>query len=198
MPFFNDLKMLLFVINFIYYIGVCFMNEIREIVTKAVVAKGKKVINLNQKIITDIIPYSILGCWIINHEFDAKRKDDDVILNGSFEVNIWYSSRGNSKTDVLRSKINYSKPIKVVELVKEYLDENNEDVVAKMLKHPTVTNAKILDDSLEIDITFDCLVEVIGETKMSVTVFKDEINDDILIEDLDIDVNEDFINDIKE
>ena len=49
------------------------MNEIREIVTRAVVAKGKKVFNLVEKINTFEKPYSILGCWIINHEFEASK-----------------------------------------------------------------------------------------------------------------------------
>lgn len=168
------------------------MNEIREIVTKAVVAKGKKVVNLNQKIVTDILPYSILGCWIINHEFSGTKKDEEVEVKGSFEVNIWYSSKNNTKTDVLRSTIMYVKDIRLVQLVKEYMESNNFDVVCKILKHPTVTNAKILDDSIEVDITFDCLVEVIGETKMQVTVFNEVNNIDI--EDLDIEIDEDFLN----
>lgn len=172
------------------------MNEIREIVTKAVVAKGKKSINLNQIISTDVSPYSILGCWVINHEFVGTMHDDVVELKGSFEVNIWYSSKGNSKTDVLRSNVNYSKDIRLVQLVKEYMDGGSFDVVAKILKHPTVTNAKILNDSIEIDITFECLVEVIGETKMQVTVFKEPDNVDI--EDLDIDIDENFLDKAKE
>lgn len=43
------------------------MNEVREIVTKAVVAKGKKVMHIAHEINTTANPYSILGCWIINH-----------------------------------------------------------------------------------------------------------------------------------
>ena len=38
------------------------MNEIREIVTKAVVAKGKKVMHLSHDLETLDHPYLILGC----------------------------------------------------------------------------------------------------------------------------------------
>ncbi|UKI49724.1 MAG: hypothetical protein L6U99_14120 [Clostridium sp.] len=44
---------------------------------------------------------------------------------------------------------------------------------------------------MDVDVTMEILAEVIGETKMQVTVFtQTEPQDDI--EDLDIDVDEDF------
>ena len=38
-----------------------------------------------------------------------------------FEVNIWYSTEENSRTDVLREKVAYKKDIKVKRIVNEYL-----------------------------------------------------------------------------
>ena len=87
------------------------MNEVREIVTKAVVAKGKKTMHISHSLKTNVHPYSILGCWIINHEFEASKVDDIVDINGSFEVNIWYSGMENTKTDVLREVVPYKKNI---------------------------------------------------------------------------------------
>lgn len=168
------------------------MNEIREIVTKAVVAKGKKLFNMHEHIESSTHPYSILGCWIINHEFEAYKNADVVTIEGQYELNVWYSYLQNTKTEVLREKIKYKKDIKVKQVVKNYLD-NNDDIIAKVLAHPTVTNAKILEDGLDVDVTMEILAEVIGETKMQVTVFtQTEPQDDI--EDLDIDVDEDFLN----
>ena len=63
------------------------MNEVREIVTKAVVAKGKKTMHISHSLKTNVHPYSILGCWIINHEFEASKVDDIVDINGT-EYNI--------------------------------------------------------------------------------------------------------------
>ena len=167
------------------------MNEVREIVTKAIVAKGKKAMHITYTIKTTKHPYSVLGCWIINHEFEAIRNNDIVDINGEFEVNIWYSTEENTKTDVLREKVVYKKDIKVKRIVNEYL-KNSDDVLAKIIKHPTVTNAKIIDDEIIIDVDLEVLAEVIGETKMQVTVFTPVVNDDD-IEDLDIEVNEDFL-----
>lgn len=127
----------------------------------------------------------------ITHEFEANRNEDLIDINGAFEVNIWYSTEQNMKTDIIREKVNYKKDIKVKRIVNEYL-KNSDDVLVKILKHPTVTNAKIIDGEIKIDVDFEILAEVIGETKMQVTVFT-PIAQDEDIEDLDIEVNEDFL-----
>ena len=49
------------------------MGEYREIITKAVVAKGRKFTQSNHTICPAHQPTSILGCWIINHTYEAKK-----------------------------------------------------------------------------------------------------------------------------
>jgi len=169
------------------------MNEIREIVTRAVVAKGKKVFNLTEKVTTNEKPYSILGCWVINHEFEATKLNNTVILDGEFEINIWYSTTNNTRTDILRESITYKKNIETKTVVKEYL-ENSDDILARIIQHPTVTNAKILDDCIELDITFEIVAEIIGETKMKVTVFKEAENWEEEIDELDLELDENFLD----
>ena len=168
------------------------MNEIREIVTRAVVAKGKKVFNLVEKVKTKEKPYSILGCWIINHEFEASKINEVIKLDGEFEINIWFSTNNNTKTDIIREVISYKKEIVTKTVVKEYL-ENTDDILARILQHPTVTNAKIIDDMVQVDITFEIIAEIIGETKMKVTVFKEVENWEEEIDTLDMDINENFL-----
>ena len=168
------------------------MNEIREIVTRAVVAKGKKVFNLVEKVKTKEKPYSILGCWIINHEFEASKINEVVKLDGEFEINIWFSTNNNTKTDIIRETITYKKEITTKTVVKNYL-ENTDDILARIIQHPTVTNAKITDDYVQVDITFEIIAEIIGETKMKVTVFKETENWEEEIDTLDMDINENFI-----
>ena len=168
------------------------MNEIREIVTRAVVAKGKKVFNLVEKVRTNEKPYSILGCWIINHEFEASKINEVVKLDGEFEINIWFSTNNNTKTDIIREVISYKKEITTKTVVKEYL-ENTDDILARIIQHPTVTNAKIIDDIVQVDITFEIIAEIIGETKMKVTVFKEVENWEEEIDTLDMDINENFL-----
>ncbi len=170
------------------------MSEIREIVTKAIISKGKKVLNLSEKIKTNVKPYSVLGCWVINHEFDAvKTNADTVSITGEFEINIWYSELNNTKTDIIREKIRYTDDIKIKNIVKDYI-ENTDDILARIIQHPTVINAKIFDDYIEADLTLEILAEVIGETKMKVTVFNPETSWEDEVDVTDMNINEDFIN----
>lgn len=170
------------------------MSEIREIVTKAVIAKGKKTIDLSEQISTEIKPYSILGCWVINHEFEASKTSMDCVkIIGSFEINIWYSETNNTKTDIIRQKIEYTKDIQIKTIVKDFI-ENTDDILARIIQHPTVVNAKIFDDYIETDVTLEILAEIIGETKMKVTVFNPETTWEEEIDVTDMDIDEDFIN----
>ncbi|MFI3251549.1 MAG: outer spore coat protein CotE [bacterium] len=170
------------------------MSEIREIVTKAVIAKGKKTLILNENIPTTVNPYSILGCWIINHEFEATKTSlDSVKIIGEFEINIWYSESNNTKTEIIRETIQYTKDIQIKTIVKDFI-ENTDDILARIIQHPTVTNAKIFDDSIEAEISLEILAEVIGETKMKVTVFNPETTWEDEVDVTDMDINEEFIN----
>lgn len=43
------------------------MTNYREIVTKAVVSKGKKTFTTSNSVSVNNNPSTILGCWVINH-----------------------------------------------------------------------------------------------------------------------------------
>lgn len=46
-------------------------NNIREIYTKAIVAKGKKLSKCTYTFTLTDCPNDILGCWITNHHYEA-------------------------------------------------------------------------------------------------------------------------------
>ena len=79
----------------------------REIVTKAVIAKGKKKYKNEYEITVDEEPTTVLGCWIINHDFSAHDDNGRVKINGSFDANVWYSYDNDTKTKVASKHITY-------------------------------------------------------------------------------------------
>ena len=127
----------------------------------------------------------------------ASLNDKTVTLNGRFEINIWYAYDNNSKTDVARSVAEYTGTIRVREVISESLDDNN-DVIARVLQQPTCVNAKIVDEGIDVEVIFEILAEVIGETKMMVTVFNYANTYETIDDDFEGDINEDFINDSEE
>ena len=66
------------------------MSAYKEIVTKAVVGKGKKYYKNTYKVNTDSTVDTVLGCWVINHTFSGSEENNRIVINGSFDVNIWY------------------------------------------------------------------------------------------------------------
>ena len=73
------------------------MANYREIVTKAIVGKGKKHFSTTNSVTPEIEPTTILGCWVINHSFKGYTIGDKVVIDGNFDINIWYSYDNDKK-----------------------------------------------------------------------------------------------------
>ena len=106
----------------------------KEIVTKAVIAKGKKNSTNKYTLETEEVPTTILGCWVINHTFNGTNLGNKVLVSGSFDVNVWYSYDNDSKTAVSTQKFNYSDTMR---LNVDDVSSSNE-VIVKSIQQPTV------------------------------------------------------------
>jgi spore coat protein E len=169
------------------------MSEIREIVTKAVIAKGRKCFRINQTIPVDNDAGNVLGCWVINHSNDCVLGTNCVNVDGTFDVNVWYANTENTSTKIASATINYKENIKIREISCDSINRNSE-VQIKVLQQPTCTNACITQNGIELEIVFELLVEVIGETKIMVTVFTCQESFEP-IDDFENEINEDFLRD---
>ena len=174
------------------------MATYKEIVTKAVIGKGKKVYTDKYTITPEINPTTVLGCWVINHNFKGYPNSGKIVIDGSFDVNIWYSFDGDTKTNVINKKINYS----VSESVRTRSDSSITDdteVIVRSLKQPTCSNVSIVDGNIEFTIDKELGIEIIGDTKAKILVEDDDDEWDILSEDIDTqidkEVNEEYISD---
>lgn len=166
----------------------------KEIVTKAVVGKGKKYFKNNYSIKAENIPTTVLGCWVINHKFKGYKSGENIGVDGSYDVNIWYSYENDSKTTVVNKKIDYNDTFNVK--VKEDVDLTSDtDIIVRTLKQPNCTHVEI-DDSgnINFDIEKELGVEIVGETKMKIATEDDEDPWD----DLDNEVDTDVLNDIDQ
>lgn len=171
------------------------LSTYKEIVTKAVVGKGKKSCKNNYTVQTEETPNTILGCWIINHKFNGVKKGDNVLINGSFDLNIWYSYDSDSKTSVSNKTLTYEDELN---MKLNSLEVSNEDIIIKALKQPTVSDVEIKDGNVNLTVEKELGVEVIGDTKVKIAVEDaDDDYDEIL--DLDSDpeldaITDDYIN----
>lgn len=170
------------------------MAEYKEIVTKAVIAKGKKSTSNKYTLEPEEIPNTILGCWVINNTFNGTSVGDSIIVNGSFDVNVWYSYDNDSKTAVSTKKYNYSDTMHMKSL--NSLDSRPE-VLVKSLKQPTVADVKIDNGVVNLSIDKELGIEIVGNTKIKVPVetLDDDyeiLEDDPPLEEIDK-INEDYL-----
>ena len=162
------------------------MSLYKEIVTKAVIGKGKKYFKDNYSIEIDNVPSTILGCWVINHKFRGYKKDNKIGVDGSYDVNIWYSYDNDTKTAVVNKNIPYN------ELFNVKLKENSElnsdtDIIIRSLKQPNCIEINSDNNKIAFDIEKELGVEVVGDTKVKISVEEDEEPWDILDEELNSD-----------
>src|SRR5574344_1010515 len=111
------------------------MANYKEIVTKAIIGKGKKVINNTYTMNTEETPNTILGCWVINHNFQGKSINNSIMVDGSFDVNVWYSYDNDTKTGVSKESFSYSDKMNLKLKNNNSYDSNNE-IIVKCLNQP--------------------------------------------------------------
>lgn len=148
------------------------MSTYKEIVTKAVVGKGKKYYKNTYTVNTDNNPDTVLGCWVINHKFSGSEENGKIVINGSFDVNLWYSYDNNTKTSVITKNIPYKEVVTVSQ--KETTDSSKKDIIVRSLKQPSCISAKEDGSSINIEIEKELGVEVVGDTKVKVAIEEDE------------------------
>ena len=54
-----------------------------------------------------------LGCWVINHSYEARKNGKHVEIEGFYDVNTWYSFDGNTKTEVVTERVNYTDEVSI-------------------------------------------------------------------------------------
>jgi|SRR5699024_3979877 len=144
-------------------------QDYREIITKAICGRGRKRVQSSDQIKPQQHPSSVLGCWIINHQYEATSGGEEKVqITGTYDVNIWYSYKENTKTDVVTDKVQYTDEIPLTDVDSQSVTSFDE-VVASVIKQPNCIQCKIGDNGeIDVDIEREFMVEVVGETKVQV------------------------------
>lgn len=166
------------------------MANFKEIVTKAVIGKAKKT-STNEYLLTpEQKPDTILGCWVINHQFNGENAGGLVNLHGTFDVNVWYSYENDTKTSVSTKTFSYTDRMPI-HLKDNTTLTNNEEIIVRSLKQPTVTNVSSVDGIVRLNVEKELGVEVVGDTKIKVSIEEEE-------DDYEIITDEDILSESEE
>ncbi len=173
------------------------MSNYREIVTKAVIGKAKKTSGNKFNVQTEERPDTVLGCWVINNTFNGTNNRGSVLINGAFDVNVWYSYDNDTKTAVSTQRFTYTDRMNVP-LKNDTVLDNNSEIIVRSLKQPTVTNVDINNGLVELTIEKELGVEIVGNTKVKISV--EDVDDDyeeLIDEELDNaieEINEEYLD----
>ncbi len=174
------------------------MAAYKEIVTKAIIGKGKKYFKNGYNIETNAKPTTVLGCWVINHKFKGYKSGEKIGVDGSYDVNIWYSYDNDSKTTVVSKKIDYNDLFNVK--IRENADLTSDtDVIVRTLKQPTCSKVNIEDDGIiSFEIEKELGVEIVGETKMKIAIEEDEEPWDEIEDEVDEKIEQEIEENVNE
>ena len=159
------------------------MASTREIVTKAVVGKGKKTFTTTKTVTPEYVPTTILGCWVINHTFKGYRNGNKINIEGSYDVNICYSCSEDTKTEVVRETTTYLEEVNVPK--QDDTDITNEEIIIRSLKQPSCTRADIVDGKIEYTVQKELGIEIVGDVKVKIAYDEEEDPWEVIMDDVD-------------
>ena len=180
--------------------------NIREIITKTILAKGKKT-SKNKYIFTISGISKVLGCWVTNHSYQAVYNQGQPKVEGTYDVHIWYSCDDENDSSLYKTQIAYAEEIDVNST--HDLDFSSDDRIEAIAEDmPKCIQADTEKDLVTIEITKEIAVRIVGDACLRVEV-KEEEDDEIrnpVIEskkeldeviwdglDDDWDINDDFL-----
>lgn len=157
----------------------------REILTKAIIAKGKKEITNNNSITINNQISKVLGCWIINHNYCLQRDNQKILVKGSYEAFFWYGYDDDTNCGLERKTFEYYDEIPYTFTQEEILFDDAIIIKEKLSKVPTCISMTYEQNTMKIDVQLVYEIDIIGETKLKIKV------DDVVIDQM---INTNYMN----
>jgi spore coat protein E len=174
-------------------------NNYKEIVTKAIIGKGKKTFKNDYEVTIERNADTVLGCWVINHNIKGEKDGDYIKINGSYDINIWYSYDNDTKTDVVKESHSYSEMVKMHEINDDY---DNTSIIVRSLTDPKCVSVNIDGNIINYQVNLELGIELVGDVKVKIEVndnlddyslIEEEKKDDDALKKIDEEVKEDYL-----
>lgn len=173
------------------------MTNFKEIVTKAVIGKGKKTFTTTNSTTTECNATTILGCWVINHNFKGYKTGDTITVEGSYDINIWYSCQDDTKTEVVRQTDTYKETVTIPRRNQTDIS-SDEEIIVRSLRQPSCVKVEIVDGKIVYTIEKELGIEIVGDTKVKIATADEEDEWDVIDDGIDSDIEKQIDNSIAE
>lgn len=163
----------------------------REIVTRAVVGKGR-ISNEGEVVVNASNQVSkVLGCWVINHYYISEFSNGKVYAKGKYDIHVWYGFNNDSDTIVHKQTVDYNEEFNLNLKKNEELNSNQEFVI-RCVKYPSCSGLSLKEDgTISVKIEKDLSLDIIGEAKLKVQISSEE--EWVTSDDLD-NINVNYLN----
>ena len=136
-----------------------------------------------------------MGVWVINHNFDGVKNGDEIKINGSYDVNIWYSYDNDTKTEVVKETNQY---IEVVRMRNRDDESSGEQIIVRSLKQPNCVKVEISGNTINYAIEKELGIELVGDIKVKIQADTEEDPWDEIVEEHQEDTVEKIDEEVKE
>ncbi len=151
------------------------VKKIREIYTKALLAKGENRMLKNYEVKLNHPHHAILGCWITNHTMHALLDKDQGTIDGSFDMHLWYSY-DEIKSEVIVIYCNYKMGVDLVWIDLQKTSQT-EEILSVCLDEPKCKDVKIRsEDQIEVSVEWENELRVLGQTSIKIEL-QDDLDD---------------------
>lgn len=143
---------------------------LKEILTRAVLYKGKiegvkeEIIELKNN------PSKLVGCWIINNNCLTIVENNKLYLEGSYDVHVWYAINDDTDSVLEKKTIKYKEEF----IIEEKFDMSECEYKLYCNEYPRCIELKLDDGKAIVNVSKNFSVDIIGESKFMV-----EVNDDL-------------------
>lgn len=143
--------------------------EFREIFVKTVCGEGDENVTESRSFHPNHRPTKILGTEITGNEFKAEYADNNVVVKGTYEMNIWYAYNEGRDTALLAVPVEYEDEVPLRR------NEATPDSVCEVRVWNTY-GPKVIDTEIRgADVVITCSrtwhAEIIGEAALCVKVY---------------------------
>jgi len=160
-------------------------NNYKEIVTKAIIGKGKKEFKNDYSVLVDKEIDNVLGCWVINHKIKGVKDGEYIKIIGSYDINIWFSYDNNTKTDVINNSMDYEERVRVKIRENGEFDDSIE-IIIRCLKNPCCIDVSNIGKNIKYTISKELGIEILGDTKIRIPISNNEDEYDLIIDESSI------------
>ena len=168
----------------------------REIIVKTLIGKGKYDSFEVKTLVLPECSSKTLGCWIINHQCNPEESKKNVVVNGSYDIQLWYALNNNQKSEVYNETIEFYEKVNMSYRDLKVIDN---EIYTKVYvpKYPSCTSME-LDENKKIKLKIEALyyVDTFQEALLVVNCSDDYVEDVSIEEEIVMNVNPNYINDV--